>query len=442
MMAREILVVEDDALMRSFYAGVLAEAGYRVEIAGDGAEGLAKLREAPRDLVLTDLRLPKLDGVALLREGRQARPDARWIVITAHGSIANAVEAMKAGASDYLTKPLSGPEELRLAVARVLREADAESRLALHAEEERRERPPEELVFAGAAMAPVRALVERVAPAPATVLISGASGTGKELIARTIHAWSQRREAPFVAVHCAALPESLLESELFGHERGAFTGASAGRKGRFELADGGTLFLDEIGEVPAAMQVKLLRVLQEQEFERLGGTRPVRVDVRLVAATNRDLRALVAEGRFREDLFYRLNVFPVQLPPLAERRDALRQLVPWFVRRFAARSAKPEPLVTTEALEALEEYAWPGNVRELQNVLERAVILSTGRIDVEELALERAERRSGEPGLLRSLEREAIVRVLAEVDGNRRAAAERLGISLRTLQYRIKEYGL
>jgi DNA-binding NtrC family response regulator len=441
-MAREILVVEDDPLMRSFFAGVLAEAGYRVETAGDGAEGLERLREAPRDLVLTDLRLPKLDGVALLREGRQARPEARWVVITAHGSIANAVEAMRAGASDYLTKPLSGPEELRLAVARVLREAAAESRLALHAEDELRERPPEELIFAGAAMSPVRALVERVAPTPATVLLTGASGTGKELVARTLHARSPRRDAPFVAVHCAALPEALLEDELFGHERGAFSGAAAARKGRFELADGGTLFLDEIGEVPPSMQVKLLRALQEREFERLGGTRPVRVDVRIVAATNRDLRALADAGRFREDLYYRLNVFPVHLPTLAERRDALPVLVPWLVRRFAARCAKPEPAVAPEAFEALAEYAWPGNVRELQNVLERAVILSAGVIDLPELSLAAPARCGEDAGLLRTMEREAIARILAEVGGNRRAAAWRLGISLRTLQYRIKEYGL
>ncbi len=430
--------------MRSFFAGVLGEAGYRVETAGDGREALARLKESPWDLVVTDLRLPQLDGVGLLREGRQLRPEARWVVVTAHGSIANAVEAMKAGAADFLTKPLSGPDELRMTVARVLREAETESRLALHAEEESRSRPPEELIFAGEAMAPVRALVERVAPTAATVLLTGASGTGKELVARTLHAWSQRRDAPFVAVHCAALAENLLESELFGHERGAFTGAAAARKGRFELADGGTLFLDEIGEIAQPVQVKLLRVLQEREFERVGGSRPVQVDVRLVSATNRDLQAAVAAGRFREDLFYRLNVFPIHLPTLAERRDALPQLAAWFVRRFAALCAKPEPALTPEALEALRDYPWPGNVRELQNVLERAVILAGARIDLADLALDlpRAAAAPDGGGLLRSQERETIARVLAEQRGNRRAAAEHLGISLRTLQYRIKEYGL
>jgi len=271
----------------------------------------------------------------------------------------------------------------------------------------------------------------------------GPSGTGKELVARAIHQMSPRRGRPFVAVHCAALAENLLESELFGHEKGAFTGALAQRKGRFELADGGTLFLDEIGEISPAIQVKLLRVIQEREFERVGGNRAIGVDVRIVASTNRDLKAEVGAGRFREDLFYRLNVFPVALPPLSERREAILPLAQYFAARYAAAFGKKAAGFTPAAQSALEAYAWPGNIRELQNVVERAVILSPGAIDVPHLNLEPAQEPSGYgEGMLKALEVEAIRKALAETDGNRTRAAKLLGISLRTLQYRIKAYGL
>jgi len=443
-MPKSILIVDDDTMMRSFFSAVLSEEGYGVEEAGRGQDGLDVLRRADFDLVLTDLRMPDLSGLELMREGRKLRPGARWVIVTAYGSIGNAVQAMREGASDYLTKPLQDPEELRRVARRIFREAEAEARISLLSEELGKRFPPADTIFLGGAMQEVHRLVREVAPTTATVLILGASGTGKELVSRVIHDLSPRRERPFVPVQCAALPEPLLESELFGHERGAFTGAVAARKGRFELADGGTVFLDEVGEVTPATQVKLLRVLQERSFERVGGTRTITVDVRIVAATNRDLRAEVAAGRFREDLYYRLNVFPLALPTLAARPDAILPLAVFFAEKFAAAFGKAVPTITGPACKALAAYAWPGNIRELQNVVERAVILARGEIDASHLNLEAgaAAGRSPGKGALQESERETIRTVLARVGGNRRRAAEILGISVRTLQYRIKEYGL
>ena len=442
-MGKSILVVDDDRLVRSFITTILKEDGHRVEEAESGRSGLEKFQGADFDLVVTDLRMPDLSGLDLIREGRKLRPESRWIIITAYGSIGNAVEAMKVGASDYLTKPFGSPEELRHVVRRVLREADQEQKLSFLSEELGKQYPPSELIFLGKTMGPVRRLVEEVAPTPATVLVAGPSGTGKELVARLIHQLSPRRDGPFVGVHCAALAETLLESELFGHERGAFTGATAMRKGRFELADGGTLFLDEIGDITPAIQVKLLRVLQEKQFERVGGNRAVTVDVRIISATHRDLRSAVAEGRFRDDLYYRLNVFPIVLPSLKERSEAILPLAEYFATKFGASFGKRIPGFTEDAKNALVSYGWPGNIRELQNVIERAVILSAGAIDASLLNLEtESDRRDLAEGLLKSNERELIRKTLEETDGNRRKAAEVLGISLRTLQYRIKEFGL
>jgi DNA-binding NtrC family response regulator len=442
-MSKRILIVDDDGPMRSFLCTVLGEEGYRLEEARNGTEGLARLSASDFDLVITDLRMPDLSGLDLVREGKKTRPEALWVVITAYGSIGNAVEAMRSGASDYLTKPLRDPDELRHVVRRVLREAESERKIHLLSEELGRQFPPAETIFLGEKMAQVRKLVQGVAPSEATVLITGQSGTGKELIARMVHNLSARREGSFIPVHCAALAESLLESELFGHERGAFTGAVSSRKGRFELADGGTIFLDEVGEISPAVQVKLLRVLQEREFERVGGTRSISVDVRIIAATNRDLKEEVAAGRYREDLYYRLNVFPITLPPLADRREAILPLADYFLKKFAVASGKTIDRFTTGARTAMEKYHWPGNVRELQNVIERAVILAQGEIDVKHLNLEQ-QGAPVDPGgsVLKVNERETIGKVLAEVGGNRKRAAHILGISLRTLQYRIKEFGL
>ena len=442
-MGKSILVVDDDRLIRSFISTILREDGHRVEEAGSGQSGMEKFQAVDFDLVITDLRMPDLSGLDLIREGRKLRSESRWIIITAYGSISNAVEAMKVGASDYLTKPFGSPEELRHVVRRVLREADQEQKLSFLSEELGKQYPPSELIFLGKTMGPVRRLVEEVAPTTATVLVAGPSGTGKELVARLIHQLSPRRDGPFVGVHCSALAETLLESELFGHERGAFTGATALRKGRFELADGGTLFLDEIGDITPAIQVKLLRVLQEKQFERVGGNRAVTADVRIISATHRDLRTAVAEGQFREDLYYRLNVFPIVLPSLKERSEAILPLAEYFATKFGASFGKRISGITDDAKNILVSYGWPGNIRELQNVIERAVILSAGIIDSSLLNLEtEADRWDLAEGLLKSNERELIRKTLDETDGNRRKAAEVLGISLRTLQYRIKEYGL
>lgn len=442
-MGKSILVIDDDRLIRSFISTILKEDGHHIEGAGNGRSALEKLRKSDFELVITDLRMPDISGMAVLCEGRNIRPEARWIIITAYGSIESAVEAMKMGASDYLTKPFSSPGELRHVVRRVLKEVEQEQKLSIMSEELEKQYPPPEMIFMGNRMNSIRRLVEEVAATPATVFITGSSGTGKELVARLIHQLSPRKDGPFVGVHCAALAETLLESELFGHERGAFTGATSTRKGRFELADGGTLFLDEIGDIAPSIQVKLLRILQEREFERVGGTKSLSVDTRIISATNMDLKSAVAGGRFREDLYYRLNVFPIELPTLKERSEAILPLAEYFASKFGASFGKKISGFTEDAKSALFAYRWPGNIRELQNVIERAVILSSGLIDTTQLNLETSLGATDvADGLLKLGEKELIRKTLLETNGNRREAAEMLGISLRTLQYRIKQYEL
>ncbi len=387
-MAKSILVVEDDAPMRSFLTTILREEGYRVTEAGNGQEGLEKFLGGAYDLVITDLRMPGLSGLDLLLAGKKEKPETPWIIMTAYGSIGNAVEAMKAGASDYLTKPFRDPEELRHVIRRVLREAEAEQTISLLSEELGKQFPPAGMIFLGEKMQEIQRLVQEVAPTTASVLISGPSGTGKELVARLIHQWSPRKARPFIAVHCAALAETLLESELFGHERGAFTGATSARKGRFELADGGTIFLDEIGEISPSVQVKLLRVLQEQEFERVGGSHRIAVDLRIISATNKDLKAETVAGRFRDDLYYRLSVFPISLPPLIERPEAILSLAEYFVKKFALSFGKNITGFSSAAESALREYKWPGNIRELRNVIERAVILANKEVEPHHLNID------------------------------------------------------
>ncbi|MDQ7788386.1 MAG: sigma-54 dependent transcriptional regulator [Thermodesulfovibrionales bacterium] len=442
-MGRSILIVEDDDLMRSFITTVLTDEGYTVDEAQNGKTGLSKLHGLAFDLVIADLRMPDISGLDLMSQGKKARPETKWIIITAYGSIRNAVDAIKAGASDYLTKPFQSPDELRIVVRRVLREIDNELAISLLSEEIGKNFPPIDMIFLGEKMQEIYRMVSDVAPTPANVLITGQSGTGKELIARVIHQLSARKEKPFIAVNCAALVHTLIESELFGHEKGAFTGAVASRKGRFESADNGTIFLDEVGELPQSVQVKLLRVLQEKTFERVGGNRTLSVDIRIITATNKDLKEEISSGRFREDLFYRLNVFPIALPALGERREVILPLAEYFFKKYSASLGKKIAGFTGTARSQLLMYGWPGNIRELQNVIERAVILSNDVIDTLHLNLEAPdENLLSREGLLKMNEKEMITKVLHENGGNRKRTAQLLGISLRTLQYRIKEYGI
>jgi len=445
-MSATILIVEDDAVFRELLSTILDNAGYTVASASDGGEGLRRIQREHFDLVLCDLKMPVRNGLELFRTTRSETAAPLFIFITAFGRVEEAVAAIKEGAFDFLSKPLKDPASLLETVGRALEQVDLERMSVSLKETEQAGLPPEELIFAGQAMESVRKLVQDVARTPATVLLHGESGTGKELIARMIHLASARKTGPFVPLNCAAIPENLLESELFGHERGAFTGAAQARRGKFELAQGGTIFLDEIGEMPQLLQAKLLRVLQERTFERLGGSLQIKADVRVIAASNRDLAREVAEKRFREDLFYRLNVFPITLPPLRERADAIPQLVRHFCARFSAASgARRTTGITPDALALLQRHTWPGNVRELQNIIERGVILARGEITVGELPAELLERNptvEAREGILKHREKETILKTLGQFKGNRRQTADALGISLRTLQYRLKELGL
>jgi two-component system response regulator FlrC len=438
-MAR-VLVVDDEEGIRDFVAEALEDDGHVTVRAKDGAEAAERLRAQAFDLMITDLRMPGLDGMALVRAARAEQPEMEVIVLTAHGSVETAVEAMKLGAFDYIRKPIGSPGELRLLASRAL---ERRSLLALQDRSAREAPQVPRLSCGDPAMQPVVEAVEKVARTNATVLLLGESGTGKEVAARTIHALSARSKGPFVAVSCAAIAEGVLESELFGHERGAFTSAVATRRGRIELADGGTLFLDEIGELKLELQSKLLRVLQERRFERVGGTRTMEADVRWIAATNRDLERMLADGRFREDLYHRLAVFPVRLPPLRERRADIVPLAETLLARIGRDLGRPGLRLGSEARKAIAEADWPGNVRELANALERAAILADGpELRVRDLGTLARLRPATVAGSLSEVERETIARTLAEVGGNRRQAAERLGIGLRTLYEKLKRYGL
>jgi two-component system NtrC family response regulator len=443
-----VLVVDDEPAQREMVAGFLRKRGFEVAEAPDGDAALTHFRQEACDLVLTDQKMPGMSGLELIGALRAVNPEAQVIIMTAYGTIETAVAAIRSGAADYLTKPLN-LDELLHRIARVrerqrLLGENRELRLAL-AERHR----VEGIIGDSGRMQEVLSVVSRVATSDATVLIRGESGTGKELIARAIHYASSRAAGPLVTVNCAALPETLLESELFGHERGAFTGATALRRGRFELAHGGTLFLDEIGDLPAHLQVKLLRVLQERQFERVGGSRPVAVDVRIIAATHQDLEARIRDGRFRDDLYYRINVVTIVLPPLRERREDLPPLIDHFLRVFAAKNRKTVRGLTRDAREALLRYDYPGNVRELENLIERAVVLTRGEvIDMADLPLTLdAPPGSGEPptGLVSAvegLERAMIRDALGRAGGVQTRAADALGISERVLRYKLRKYGL
>jgi len=446
-----ILVVDDEANMRRVLGALLRRGGFEVLEAADGQAALECLDDQHVDAVLSDLKMPHMNGLDLLEAARQRHARVPVILLTAHGTIGSAVEALKRGAFDYLTKPFD-PDEIQQVVGKAVSTRVQQERDASFEPDD----PDALMIGQSAGLLEVKRITEAVAATPATVLIMGESGTGKELVARRIHLRSNRKDGPFVKINCAAIPESLLESELFGHEKGAFTGAASRKPGRFELADGGTLFLDEIGEMHLSAQPKVLRAIQEGRFYRVGGTGTVSVDVRLVAATNRDLRSDVQQGRFREDLFYRLNVVPVRLPSLRERSEDLPGLVRCFAARFAQRLGRPACSFTPAAIEALRAHDWPGNVRELENAVERAVVLTEGpEIDVADLPPELLH--SGAPtagrsegGVLkerirsatRRIESEAIVEALELTRGNVTQAAKRLGLSRRGLQLKMRELGI
>ncbi len=445
-----ILVVDDEEAQRKVLAGFLRKKGFEAIQAPSVAAAVAEARNRTIDLVLTDLRMPEGDGLALLEELRRLNPQIPVVVMTAFGTIQTAVDAMKRGAADYLTKPID-LDELEVLVARVL------ERRALISENAELRRLVDQkyrlqgLESANAAMQEAISMAARAAQHDVTVMIRGESGTGKELLARAIHGASPRRGGPFVAINVAALPETLIESELFGHERGAFTGADRERRGRFELADRGTLLLDEIGDLPKNIQVKLLRVLQERRFERLGGTRTLTADVRIIAATNRDLEALVGAGEFREDLFYRLNVVSIRVPPLRERREDIPALVERFLAAFSQGAATERRRISRQAMDALVKYDYPGNVRELENIVQRAGALSRtpliGTADLPAYVIGlRHEPQSGDgaslPARVADLERRMIADALARAEGVQTRAARLLGISERHLRYKLRKYGL
>jgi DNA-binding NtrC family response regulator len=442
-----ILIVDDEANARAALSEILRDEGYATETAADGFKALGKLEDFIPDVILTDLKMPGLDGIAFMEKARSAAPGAVFVVMTAFGTIQSAVAAVKKGAENYLTKPLDFE-----ALAAVVERAMEKARLLQEARQLRdrlRERNAfGHIVSSDPTMQQVLDLVAQVGPSRASVLITGESGTGKELIAEAIHAASPRGQKPFVRLHCAALAESLLESELFGHERGAFTGAIARREGRFKQADGGTLFLDEIGEIPGGTQVKLLRFLQERTFERVGGNETLKVDVRVIAATNRDLNAEIKRGAFREDLFYRLNVVAVELPPLRERKGDVPALASFFLRRYASENGRTIEGFADDALSRLTSYAWPGNVRELENVIERAVVLcNESKVEAKHLppALVPQADRGGPPPVpgttIHDLERYAILKTLEACGGSTSKAAMILGVSTRKIQYKLHEYG-
>ena len=447
-----ILIIEDEAKMRRLLELNLGDDGFKTLSAGDAETGLKLLASEPVHLVLTDLKLPGISGLEFLQTAKRQNFALPIVVMTAFGSVETAVEAMKAGASDYVLKPFS-LAEMRMVIHKELdnsrlREENRSLREALG---HKYSHP--NIVALSPKMQEVLATVERVAPTNSTVLLGGESGVGKDLIARAIHEKSRRASGPFVKINSTAIPENLLESELFGYEKGAFTGATTSKPGKFELADKGTLFLDEIGDVPPAIQVKLLRVLQEREFERLGGTRTIKVDVRLIAATNRDLRAALEDGTFREDLYYRLNVVPIDIPPLREHKEDIPGLANLFLARFAKDSGRSEKItgIAPAAMQLLAGHYWPGNVRELQNVIERACALAQGgQLEVSDIQLDSPRNRSGAVSdrflpdgmTLDQWEDEMIREALKRAGGNKSQAARLLGLSRNALRYRLSKIGI
>ncbi len=444
MSGRRILIVDDELSVRSSLGEWFEEDGFSVETAEDGEAALRAMDRGPYDIVLLDLKMPGMDGIAVQKRVREIDPDATIIILTAFASVQTAVEALKLGAFDYVTKPVD-PDELSNLVKNALRTralAEENVRLKEKVSELTQAAP---ILAVNPGMEHVLEMIRTVAETDSSVVIRGESGTGKELVARAIHAQSRRRYFPLVAVNSGSIPETLLESELFGHEKGAYTGAQYRRKGKIELANGGTLFLDEIGDVTSKMQVDLLRVLETHRFTRLGGTQEISSDFRLICATHKNLEKLVEEEKFREDLFYRINVFSIQVPPLRERPEDILPLTQFFVEKYARAMGKPERTISPEAEAVLLAYRWPGNVRELENAIERAMVVGKGPVlEVRDLPLAVGDAPAGEPQArsLAAMEKDHVARVLRDAGGNVTQAAKVLGIDRATLYNKLKRYGL
>ena len=455
MLKDKILVVDDEQSMREFLEIMLKKEDYKVSLASNGEEVLKLLERDIFDLVLLDVRMPKMDGIAVLKRIKALAAETIVIMITAYASHDTAVKAMKEGAYDYITKPFK-IDEIKLIIRNALEKKNLQKENSLLKQVVRDRYHFDNIIGQSQKMQALYDLLEKVSPTKTNILVTGESGTGKELVAKAIHYNSPRKDCPFVTLNCGAIPESLIESELFGHMKGAFTDAIATKKGLFEVADEGTLFLDEISELPLLMQVKLLRVLQDREFKRVGGTEDLRVDVRIIAATNKDLEEAVREKRFREDLFYRLNVIQIKLPPLRERTDDIPRLTLHFLKKFSAELNKPISSVSPEALRLLQDYAYPGNVRELQNIIERAVALETSQeltaqnlssylddhLQIRKGGLDLDIPREGLEKFVEEIERTLLVKALDRTHGIKKKAAELLGINFRSMRYRLEKYGL
>ncbi len=448
-MEKKILVVDDDSLFRDFLSETLNRCGHSVDLASTGEEALEKVRKEEYDVILSDIRMPNMDGMELLKTTRNSLPDAKVVLMTAYGTVQNAVEAMKLGAFDYVMKPFS-VDEIDLVIKRALEHKQLLLENRLLRSEVRGRYGFENIIGKTPQMQKIFELVQTVADTKATVLITGESGTGKELIAKAIHYNSPRREGPFIRINCAALPDGLVESELFGHEKGSFTGAIRQSRGRFELADGGTLLLDEISEISLHLQGKLLRVLQEREFERVGSGVPIQVDVRIIATSNRNLKRLIEEEKFRKDLFYRLNVVPIHMSPLRERKEDIPALAQHFLKKYNLENNRQIEGISQKVYEMFLEYSWQGNVRELENYIERAVVTAKGKILTprdfsRELSFGRIKVSSEKievGSTIFEAEKKLILKTLEAQIGNRTKAAEILGISTRTLRNKLHEYGL
>jgi two-component system, NtrC family, response regulator AtoC len=452
---KKILIVDDEVNMRLVLKAMLKKAGYEVETAADGMEALALLRHHDITACVTDLKMPKLDGMGLLNRMVEEYPSIPVIIITAHGTVATAVDALKKGAFDYITKPFD-QEELKNVISKAVKTrvlSDEEVQLGAT------ELDRGEIVGSSQSMAKIFEIIKKVAPTTTTILITGETGTGKELVANAIHVNSPRKRNPFIKINCAAIAENLIESELFGYEKGAFTGAVSSKQGRFELAHKGTLFLDEIGDLPREIQVKLLRVIQDHEFERVGGLQTIKVDVRLVAATNRNLQQSVKDGSFREDLFYRFNVMPIYVPPLRERKEDIPPLVSYFIEKFNRKLDRRITGMDTEVMELFQDYDWPGNIRELENLAERLVLMAKGDqiimgdvpaelIETVEAKIQTAapDEKKSIKDLIRAktedIEKQMIVKVLEECEGNISKAARQLGLSRRGLHLKLAKYNM